>query len=172
MDFRLTEEQDMMKKMAHDFAANEIAPFASEWDHKHIYPEDCIKKMHEVGLMTIGVSAEYGGAGLDHVAQNIVAEEICWGDAGVGTVMVASPLLAADPVLIAANHEQKKDFYGKLNDGQLAAFCLPEPVAGSDVAGLSTRCAKVGDEYIINGTKQFICNGGTAGVYTLLATMD
>lgn len=172
MDFRLNEEQEMMKKMAHDFAVNEIAPYASEWDNQHIYPEDCIKKMHEVGLMTIGVPAEYGGAGLDHLAQNIVAEEICWGDAGVGTVMVASTLLASDPVLVAANHEQKVDFYGRLNDGQLAAFCLTEPGAGSDVQGLSTKCVKVGDEYIINGTKQFISNGGTAGVYTLLATMD
>ncbi|MDD2372766.1 MAG: acyl-CoA dehydrogenase family protein [Syntrophomonadaceae bacterium] len=172
MDFRLSEEQEMMKKMAHDFAVNEIAPYASEWDNQHIYPEDCIKKMHEVGLMTIGVPAEYGGAGLDHLAQNIVAEEICWGDAGVGTVMVASTLLASDPVLVAANHEQKKDFYGRLNDGQLAAFCLTEPGAGSDVQGLSTKCVKVGDEYIINGVKQFISNGGTAGVYTLLATLD
>lgn len=108
MDFRLSEEQEMMKKVAHDFAVNEIAPYASEWDHKHIYPEECIKKMHEVGLMTIGVPAEYGGPGLDHLAQNIVAEEISWGDAGIATVMAASTLLAADPVLIAANHEQKK----------------------------------------------------------------
>ncbi len=172
MDFRLSEEQEMMKKVAHDFAVNEIAPYASEWDHKHIYPEECIKKMHEVGLMTIGVPAEYGGPGLDHLAQNIVAEEISWGDAGIATVMAASTLLAADPVLIAANHEQKKEFYGRLMDGELGAFCLTEPGAGSDAAGLSTRCQKVGDEYIINGTKQFISNGGTAGVYTLLATMD
>ena len=172
MDFRLSEEQEMMKRVAHDFAANEIAPYASEWDHKHIYPEECIKKMHEVGLMTIGVPAEYGGPGLDHLAQNIVAEEISWGDAGVATVMAASTLLAADPVLIAANHEQKKEFYGRLMDGELGAFCLTEPGAGSDAGGLSTRCQKVGDEYIINGTKQFISNGGTAGVYTLLATMD
>lgn len=172
MDFRLTEEQEMMKRMAHDFAANEIAPYASEWDKNHIYPEDCIKKMHEVGLMTIGVPAEYGGPGLDHVAQNIVAEEIAWGDAGVATIMVASTLLAADPVLVAANDEQKKEFYGRLLEGQLAAFCLTEPGAGSDAGGISTRCTKVGDEYIINGTKQFISNGGTAGVYTLLATLD
>ena len=172
MDFRLSEEQEMMKKVAHDFAANEIAPYASEWDHKHIYPEECIKKMHEVGLMTIGVPAEYGGPGLDHLAQNIVAEEISWGDAGVATIMAASTLLAADPVLIAANHDQKKEFYGRLMDGELGAFCLTEPGAGSDAGGLSTRCQKVGDEYIINGTKQFISNGGTAGVYTLLATMD
>jgi len=172
MDFRLSEEQEMMKKVAHDFAANEIAPYASEWDHKHIYPEECIKKMHEVGLMTIGVPAEYGGPGLDHLAQNIVAEEISWGDAGIATIMAASTLLAADPVLIAGNHEQKQEFYGRLLDGELAAFCLTEPGAGSDAGGVSTRCQKVGDEYIINGTKQFISNGGTAGVYTLLATMD
>jgi alkylation response protein AidB-like acyl-CoA dehydrogenase len=172
MDFRLNEEQEMMKKMAHDFAVNEIAPYATEWDNNHIYPEDCIKKMHEVGLMTIGVPAEYGGAGLDHTAQNIVAEEICWGDAGVGTVMVASTLLASDPVLVAANHEQKKEFYGRLLDGELAAFCLTEPGAGSDAGGIATRCVKSGDEYILNGSKQFISNGGTAGVYTVLATLD
>ncbi len=172
MDFRLNEEQEMMKKMAHDFAVNEIAPYASEWDNNHIYPEDCIKKMHEVGLMTIGVPAEYGGAGLDHTAQNIVAEEICWGDAGVGTVMVASTLLASDPVLVAANHEQKKEFYGRLLDGELAAFCLTEPGAGSDAGGIATRCVKSGDEYILNGSKQFISNGGTAGLYTVLATLD
>lgn len=172
MDFRLTDEQEMMKKMAHDFAANEIAPYASEWDHNHIYPEDCIKKMHEVGLMTIGVPAEYGGPGLDHVAQNIVAEEICWGDAGVGTVMVASTLLATDPIHVAANDEQKKWWFGRMNDGVLGAFCLTEPGAGSDAGGISTKCQKVGDEYIINGTKQFISNGATAGMYTLLATLN
>lgn len=172
MDFRLSEEQEMMRKMARDFSDNEIAPYASDWDKKHIYPADCIKKMHEVGLMTIGVPEEYGGAGLDHVAQNIVAEEICHGDAGVGTIMVASTLLAADPVLIAADHEQKKWFYGMLNEGALAAFCLTEPGAGSDAGGIATRCVKDGDDYIINGTKQFISNGGTAGVYTLMATLD
>lgn len=172
MNFLLSEEQEMMKKMAHDFAANEIAPYASEWDKTHTYPADCIKKMHELGLMTIGVPVEYGGAGLDHVAQNIVAEEICWGDAGIGVVMVASTLLGADPVLIAANDEQKKRFYGLMNEGALAAFCLTEPGAGSDAGAVSTKCVKDGDDYIINGTKQFISNGGTAGLYTLLATKD
>jgi len=172
MDFRLSEEQEMMKKMAHDFAANEIAPYASEWDKNHVYPEECLKKMQEVGLMNIGVPAEYGGPGLDHVAQNVVAEEISWGDAGIATIMAASTLLATDPVLIAGNHEQKKWWFDRMNEGVLGAFCLTEPGAGSDAAGLSTRCQKVGDEYILNGTKQFISNGGTAGMYTVLATMD
>jgi len=165
-------KKEMMKKMAHDFAANEIAPYASEWDKNHVYPEECLKKMQEVGLMNIGVPAEYGGPGLDHVAQNVVAEEISWGDAGIATIMAASTLLATDPVLIAGNHEQKKWWFDRMNEGVLGAFCLTEPGAGSDAAGLSTRCQKVGDEYILNGTKQFISNGGTAGMYTVLATMD
>jgi len=172
MDFLLSEEQEMMRNMARDFADNEIAPYACEWDKKHIYPAECIKKMHDVGLMTIGVPEEYGGPGLNHVAQNVVIEEICRGDAGIGVIMAASTLLAADPVLIAANHEQKKWFYGLLNEGVLAAFCLTEPGAGSDAGGIATKCVKDGDDYIINGTKQFISNGGTAGVYTLMATLD
>jgi len=172
VDFRLTEEQEMMKRMAHDFATNEIAPFASEWDHNHIYPQECLNKMHELGFMAIGVPAEYGGPGLDHVTQNIVAEEICWGDAGIGTIMVASALLATDTIHVAANEEQKKEWFGRILDGELGAFCLTEPGAGSDAAGISTRCTKVGDEYILNGTKQFISNGGTASMYTVLATLD
>ena len=172
MDFLLSEEQEMMRSMARDFADNEIAPYACEWDKKHIYPAECLKKMFDVGLMTIGVPEEYGGPGLNHVAQNVVIEEICRGDAGIGVIMAASTLLAADPVLIAANHEQKKWFYGLLNEGVLAAFCLTEPGAGSDAGGIATKCVKDGDDYIINGTKQFISNGGTAGVYTLMATLD
>lgn len=172
MDFRLSEEQEMMKKMAHDFSANEIAPYASDWDHNHIYPQECLDKMHELGFMCIGVPAEYGGPGLDHLTQNIVAEEICWGDAGVGTIMVASTLLATDPIHVAANEEQKKEWFGRMVDGELGAFCLTEPGAGSDAGGIATRCQKVGDEYILNGSKQFISNGGTAGMYTVLATLD
>ncbi|MGE5396535.1 MAG: acyl-CoA dehydrogenase family protein, partial [Chitinophagales bacterium] len=172
MDFRLTEEQEMMRKMARDFADNEIAPYAQKWDKDDVYPEETVKKMFEVGLMTVGIPAEYGGPGLDHVAQNIVTEEIARGDAGIATVMAASSLLGPDPVLIAANHEQKKWWYGLQNEGVLSAFCLTEPGAGSDVGGMSTKCQKVGDEYILNGTKQFISNGGTAGLYTVFATLD
>lgn len=172
MDFRLTEEQEMMRRMAREFADNEIAPYAQQWDKDNIFPEETVKKMHELGLMTIGVPAEYGGPGLDHVAQNIVTEEIARGDAGIATTMAASTLLAADPVLIAGTHEQKKWFYGMQNEGAIAAFCLTEPEAGSDAANLSTRCIKDGDYYILNGTKQFISNGGVAQLYVVFATLD
>ena len=172
MDFRLSEEQEMMRRMARDFADNEIAPYALEWDKESKYPEECVKKLHETGLLTIGVPAEYGGPGLDFVAKNIVSEEISRGDAGVATIMAASTLLGAEPVLIAATDEQKKWRYGKEMEGCVTAFCLTEPGAGSDVGGMATRCEKVGDEYVLNGTKQFISNGGVAGLYTVFATMD
>ena len=172
MDFRFSEEQEMMRRMARDFADNEIAPYAQEWDEKNEFPEETVKKMHEVGLLTIGVPAEYGGAGLDHVAQNLVVEEISRGDAGIATTMIATTLLGPDPVIIAGTDEQKKWWYGQELEGCLTAFALTEPGAGSDVAGMSTRCEKVGDEYILNGTKQFITNGGKAGLYTVFATMD
>lgn len=172
MDFTLTEEQIMIKKMARDFADNEILPYCQEWDAKDIFPFDTVKKLHELGLMTVGVPAEYGGSGLDHLSQGIVVEEIARGDAGLATTLAASTLLAADPVYVAANDEQKKWFYGRMNEGDLAAFCLTEPGAGSDAGGLATKCTKDGDDYILNGTKQFISNGGVAGLYTVFATLD
>ena len=172
MDFRFSEEQEMMRRMARDFAENEIIPYAQEWDKNNEFPEATIKKMFDVGLMTIGIPAEYGGAGLDYVAQNLVVEEIARGDAGVCVTMAASTLLGPDPVLIAGTHEQKKWWYGLQNEGVLSAFCLTEPGAGSDAAGISTRCVKDGNDYILNGTKQFISNGGVAGLYTVFATLD
>lgn len=172
MDMRLTDEQEMIRRVAREFADTEIAPYAQEWDEKDIFPYETVKKLHEVGLLTIGVPAEYGGPGLDHLAQGLVVEEIARGDAGIATTLAASTLLAADPVLIAANDEQKKWFYGRMNEGVLAAFCLTEPGAGSDAAGISTRCVKEGEYYILNGTKQFISNGGVAGLYTVFATLD
>jgi butyryl-CoA dehydrogenase len=172
MDFRLSEEQEMMRRMARDFADNEIVPYAQEWDKNNEFPEATIKKMFDLGLMTIGVPAEYGGAGLDFVAQNVVVEEIARGDAGLCVTMAANTLLGPDPVLIAGTHEQKLWWYGLQNEGVLSAFCLTEPGAGSDAAGLSTKCVKDGNYYILNGTKQFISNGGVAGLYTVFATLD
>lgn len=172
MDFRLTDEQEMIRKMARDFADNEILPYCQEWDEKHIFPWDAVNKLQELGLMTCGVPAEYGGPGIDHLGQCIIAEELCRGDAGIGTTMAASTLLGPDPVLIAANDEQKKWWYGRMLEGDLTAFCLTEPGAGSDAGGLATKCVKDGDYYILNGTKQFISNGGIANLYTVFATLD
>ncbi|HZK44050.1 MAG TPA: acyl-CoA dehydrogenase family protein [Syntrophomonadaceae bacterium] len=172
MDFEFSKEQEMMRKMTRDFVENEVVPYAGQWDKDNYFPQDVVDKMLDIGLTTVGVPAEYGGSGLDHLTQNLVMEELARGDAGLATTICASTLLAADPILIAANQEQKKWWYGLQNEGALGGFCLTEPGAGSDAGGISTRCIKDGDNYILNGSKQFISNGGVAGVYTVFATTD
>ncbi|MGI6550838.1 MAG: acyl-CoA dehydrogenase family protein [Syntrophomonadales bacterium] len=172
MDFRLTEEQEMIRQMAADFAANEITPYCIEWDKADEVPMGTITRMQELGLMTIGVPLEYGGDGLDNVSKCLVCEEISKGDAGLGTTIAASTLLASDPVIVGANDEQKKWWYGRQLEGAVCAFCLTEPGAGSDALGLATKCVKDGNDYILNGTKQFITNGGIAKQFTVFATLD
>lgn len=172
MDFKLTDEQKMVRQMAHDFATNEIAPYAGEWDKEGHCPMETIAQMHDLGLMSIGIPAEFGGAGLDNISMCGVMEELARGDAGLATVVMGSALLGSDPVLIAGNKEQKEWWYGRMLDGALAAFCLTEPGAGSDALSMSTKCVKDGDFYVLNGTKQFITNAQIAGQFTVLATLD
>ncbi|MEA1961036.1 MAG: acyl-CoA dehydrogenase family protein [Bacillota bacterium] len=172
MDLRLTEEQEMIRQMAADFAANEIAPNAIEWDKADEVPFDTIAKMQELGLMTIGVPTEYGGDGLDWLSKYLVVEEIGGGDAGLGTMIVASALLGTDPIVVGANDEQKKWWCGRMLEGAVAGFCLTEPGAGSDALGMATKCVKDGDDWILNGTKQFITNGGFAKQFSVFATTD
>lgn len=172
MDFRLTEEQEMIRQMAADFAVNEIAPYCIEWDKADAVPLDTLAQMQELGLLTIGVPAEYGGDGLDNVSKCLVCEEIAKGDAGLATTIVASSLLGSDPILVGADDEQKKWWYGRHLEGAVCGFCLTEPGAGSDALGMSTKCVKDGDHYILNGTKQFITNGGIAKQFSVFATLD
>lgn len=172
MDFRLSEEQEMIRQMAADFTANEIAPYAIEWDKADEVPFDTVAKMQELGLMTIGIPAEYGGDGLDWLSKYLVIDELGQGDAGLSTMVVASSLLASDPIWVGANDEQKKWWYGRMLEGAVSAFCLTEPGAGSDALGMSCKCVKDGNDYILNGTKQFITNGGFAKNFTVFATLD
>ncbi|HEX3032114.1 MAG TPA: acyl-CoA dehydrogenase family protein [Bacillota bacterium] len=172
MDFFLTEEQEAMRRTARKFAEKEIVPVAGELDEKDEFPTDIVSKLFDVGLLTIGVPEEFGGPGADSISQALVCEEIAWGDAGIATTLAANCLLASNPVAVAGTQAQKEWFYNFLNQGKLAAFCQTEPGAGSDVAGITTTAKRDGDYYILNGTKQFITNGGVADVYTVLATMD
>ena len=172
MDFILSDEQKMIRQMAKDFATNEIAPYASQWDKEDRCPMETIAQMHELGLMSIGIPAEFGGPGLDNISMCGVMEELARGDAGLATVVMASALLGSDPVLVGANNEQKIWWYGRMLEGAMSAFCLTEPGAGSDALGMSTKCIKDGDDYVLNGTKQFITNGEIAQQFTVLATLD
>jgi len=170
--FKLSEEQEMIRQMTAEFADNEIKPFVAEWDREDHVPMGVLNKMYDLGLTNIGVPAEYGGLGLDNLTRYTVADELAQRDAGIATTIVASSLLATDPIMVAANHEQKKWWFGRMMEGAMCAFCLTEPEAGSDALGLSTRCIKDGNDWIISGTKQFITNGGFAKQFTVFATMD
>jgi len=174
VDFELTEEQKAAVKMAHDFALNEMRPVALDCDKDGKVPDDLVKKAAAAGLTAMGIPDEYGGGGLDQITASMVSEELAWGCAGIATMLGANSL-ATTPMVIAANEEQKKEYFPRLcdpDDPKFAAFCLTEPGAGSDAAALSTIIKEEGDHYLLNGQKCFITNGGIADFYSVFCTFD
>lgn len=172
IDFSLTEEQQALQELARKFAREEMAPKAAHHDETGEFPREIAKKAWELGLMNTHVPPEYGGMGLGTLDGCIITEELAWGCTGIATAMEANALAAA-PVIVAGNDEQKKEFLGRLTAEPLfAAYAVTEPGAGSDVAGIRTKARKVGDEYVIDGTKAWITNGGVANWYFVLAYTD
>jgi acyl-CoA dehydrogenase len=172
VDFTLTDEQKDLREMAHNFAEKEMRSVAWEYDKDGTWPQDVIDKAWEVGLMNSHVPEEYGGVGLDYLSGCLIEEELGWGCSGIGTSIGANGLAGA-PVLIGGSEETKKKYLGMLTEEpKLASFCLTEPDAGSDVAGMKTRAVKQGDKYVINGSKCFITNGQYADWYTVYAKTD
>jgi acyl-CoA dehydrogenase len=171
VNFSLNDEQKMIQQLARDFARNEMAPAAEHYDQTHEYPWPIIKKAQELGLTTLNVPEEYGGLGLSLFEECMVAEELAWGCSGMSTAMGVNGL-AILPVLIAGNEEQKKEYCGRLADGEMASYCLTEPEAGSDVAGIKTTARKEGDHYILNGSKTFITGATVANFFTVFAYTD
>ena len=172
VDLTLTDEQKDLREMAHNFAEKEIRPVAWDYDRDSTWPQDIIEKAWEVGLMNTHIPEEYGGPGLGFLDGAIIEEEISWGCSGIGTSISCNGLATA-PVILAASDELKKDYLGRLSEAPLlASFCLTEPDAGSDVSGMRTTAVKMGDEYVINGSKCFITNGGYADYYTVYAKTD
>ncbi len=171
VNFGLTEEQKMIQQLARDFARNEMAPVAEEYDRNHEYPWPVIKKAQELGLTTMNIPEEYGGLGLNLFEECMVSEELAWGCSGISTAIGVNGL-AILPILIAGNEEQKQEYCGRLVDGKMASYCLTEPEAGSDVAGIKTTARKEGDHYILNGNKTFITGATVADFYTVFAYTD
>ncbi|HQN10383.1 MAG TPA: acyl-CoA dehydrogenase family protein [Thermoanaerobaculia bacterium] len=172
MDFSLTEEQLALQELARKFAREEMAPKAAHHDETGEFPAEVARKAWELGLMNTHVPPEYGGMGLGVLDGCIITEELAWGCTGIATAMEANALAAA-PVIVAGNDEQKKEFLGRLTSEPLfAAYAVTEPGAGSDVAGIRTKARKVGDEYVIDGSKMWITNGGVASWYFVLAYTD
>ena len=170
MQFEFTEQQRMIKDAAADFAAREIAPIAAELDAEERFPAEVIKKMGELGFMGMNVAEKYGGAGLDTLCYVLAMEEISKACAGTGVVMSVNNSLVCWPLETYGNEEQKQKWLTPLAKGQmLGAYCLSEPGAGTDAAAQSTMAKQDGDEWVINGMKNFITNGSNADVLIVFA---
>lgn len=176
LSFTLTEQQNDIKELTKKFTKEEIIPKAAHYDRTMEYPWDIVKKAKEVGILNTSIAHKYGGPGLTLTESCIVAEELGYGCAGIGTAMESNGLAQA-PVVLFGNEEQKKKYLGRLmneNDSKgnplMSAYCVTEPSTGSDVAAIKTRAERNADgNYILNGSKMWITNGGVANWYFVLA---
>jgi acyl-CoA dehydrogenase len=172
INFSLSDEQKQLQELARKFTKDEVIPKAAHHDKSGEYPREVAKKAWEVGLMNTHIPQEYGGLGLGVLEGCIITEELAYGCTGIATAMEANTLAAA-PVIVAGNDDQKKQFLGKLtSEPCFAAYCVTEPGAGSDVSGIRTQAKKVGSDYVINGSKMWITNASVADWYFVLAYTD
>ncbi|CAI9717024.1 medium-chain specific acyl-CoA dehydrogenase, mitochondrial-like [Octopus vulgaris] len=170
--FSLTEDQKDMQQLARKFAREEIMPIAAHHDKTGEYPWDIVKKVFDLGLINTHIPKEYGGLGLGISDSCITTEELAYGCTGIQTAIEANSL-GQVPVILAGNDAQKKKYLARmLEEPLMCAYCVTEPGAGSDVAGIKTKAVKKGNEYVINGQKMWITNGGVANWYFLLARTD
>jgi len=169
--FGLSEEQKMVRDMAREFCDEEVIPFAEEWDRTGKYPMEAISKAHGLGLLNVTIPEKYGGAGMSAVDEMIICEELSRGDPGFGTASYHT-MLASFPIMTGGTEEQKKEYLGRVSSGKLAAYCVTEPDAGSDVQALTTEAVRDGDDYVINGSKAWISGAGYADWFFVLAYTD
>jgi len=173
MDLQLNEEQEMIRKMARDFAQNEVAPVAAELDEKDEPPLANLKKMAELGFMGLAIPEEYGGIGADSVSYVIAIEEISKACASTGVILAVHNSLGSHGLVAFGTEEQKRRFLMPLASGEwIATFGLTEPETGSDAASIKTKAVLDGDEYVINGTKQFITSAPFAHLFIIFAVTN
>jgi alkylation response protein AidB-like acyl-CoA dehydrogenase len=172
MDYFLTEDQKSIQKIARKIAEDKVVPIRAELDETGEFPWAIMKNCAETGLFGASIPEEYGGLGGGSFENCIVVEELSKACLGV-SVSYAASLLGAYPILLGGSEEQKKKYLSQIASGKkLGAFGLTEANAGSDAQGIRTEAKKVGDEFILNGTKQWITNGGEADIYTVIAMTD
>ncbi len=172
VDFRLTDEQKALQKLAHEFAEQEIRPVAAEYDRSAEFPWPVLRKAFAVGLMNMNIPPAYGGPGLAVLDQVIAQEELSWGCSGISaSIFITS--LAAGVLLTGGSEEQKARWLPPLaHEPRLASYAVTEPAAGSDVAGIQTTATRKGDEYVLKGSKRFITAGGVCDWYIVFAYTD
>eukprot|EP01012_Entosiphon_sulcatum_P027622 TRINITY_DN332_c1_g1_i1.p1 TRINITY_DN332_c1_g1~~TRINITY_DN332_c1_g1_i1.p1 ORF type:complete len:404 (-),score=116.25 TRINITY_DN332_c1_g1_i1:185-1396(-) len=170
--FELSEEQRAIQENARKFTEAEIIPKAAELDRTMEWPKDIFNKAWELGFVNCHIPAAYGGAEMKLLDDLVMVEEFAYGCTGVGTALFSNSLGEA-PVIVAGNHEQKKKYLGRMTEAPLqCAYCVTEPGAGSDVAGLKTRAEKQGDKWVLNGQKMWITTAGLANWFFVLARTD
>jgi len=173
MDFNFTEEQQLIQQNAREFALEYVEPVAAELDKTERYPKELVEKMTELDFMGICYPAEYGGAGADYLSYILVLEQICRSCASTGIIYSAHVSLGSFPIYNWGSEELKQKYLVPMCKGEkLGAFALTEPGAGTDAGSGQCTATLDGDEYVINGTKCFITNGGVADVYIVFALTD
>ncbi|SDP12342.1 acyl-CoA dehydrogenase [Desulforhopalus singaporensis] len=174
MNFELTEEQNLIRDMVRSFAEAEVAPTADERDENELFDRELMfSRLAELGLTGIVFPEEYGGAGADYISYAIAVEELSRVCASTGVTLSAHLSLGSNPIYLFGSEEQKKTFLTPLAQGEtMGAFGLTEPSAGSDAGGTKTYGVRDGDDWIINGSKVFITNGGEADTYVIFARTD
>jgi len=173
MDFKLTEEQEMLKDMCRKFAENELKPKAEEYDRSHEFPWEHVNKLKEMGLMGVVYPEEYNGSAMDYISYAIAVEELSRGCASTGVIVSAHNSLCLSPIYYFGTEEQKKKYLPKLCSGEwIGCFGITEPNAGSDAAGTMATAEFKDGKWIINGTKNFITNGGVADIAVITAVTE
>jgi len=173
MDFQLTEEQIQIQQTVKDFAESEIKPHVMEWDEAQKFPLDVVKKLGELGMLGAIFPEQYGGAGLSYVDYVNIIEELGAVDSGIGLTVAAHNSLCTGHIYLGGREEQKKKWLPKLTSGEwIGAWGLTEPGSGSDAAGLRTSAVKDGNEWVLNGTKNFITNASYADISVVIAVTD
>ena len=173
MDFSLTEEHLMIRDAARDFAQAELLPGVIERDEKQVFPNELVKKMGDLGFLGIMVDPKYGGSGMDTISYVLIMEELSKVDASASVIVSVNNSLVCYGLEQYGTEEQKQKYLTKLATGEfVGAFCLSEPEAGSDATSQKTTAIDMGDHYVLNGTKNWITNGGRSDVYLVIAQTD
>jgi alkylation response protein AidB-like acyl-CoA dehydrogenase len=172
MKLECNEEQKMLRTMIRDFAQSEVVPFIEKMERGQ-FPFEILRKMGELGLMGIPIPEKYGGAGMDFVSYILAIHELSRVSATIGVILSVHTSVCTNPIVYFGTEAQKQKYVRKLATGEyLGAFCLTESSSGSDASALKTRAVKDGNDYIINGSKMFITNGGAADIYIVFATVN
>src|SRR5437899_9204253 len=173
MDFSLTDDQKQIRDMVREFAESEIKPHVMEWDEAQAFPLETVKKLGELGMLGAIFPEQYGGAALSYVDYVNIIEELGVVDSGIGLTVAAHNSLGSGHIYLTGGEEQKKKWLPKLTSGEwLGAWGLTEPGSGSDAAGMRTTAVKDGNEWVLNGTKNFITNASYADISVVTVVTD